>query len=79
MHWIRLQVARVAAGWLVFHVCLLVVVPTALCSSPSASAGAECTCEHGDGLMCPMHHTPSRGAFQRPGKVSTGLQYRFRF
>jgi hypothetical protein len=61
MRWIRSQVARVAAGWLVFHACLLVSVPTTLCSTMSASAAsAECTCQHGDGQMCPMHHVRSK-------------------
>jgi hypothetical protein len=58
MQSMRRWVRGVAGGWLVLHLSLLVSVPTAICSTTSASAiGAECTCDHGDGQMCPMHHT----------------------
>src|SRR6185295_20036024 len=60
MRWIRSRLARAAAGWLVVHVCLLLSVPTALCTTMSVGAKAECTCDHGDGQMCPMHHTRSK-------------------
>src|SRR6476660_9699295 len=61
MPWIRPRLARVAAGWLVFQVALLVSVPTSLCSTTSATASAAaCTCDHADGEMCPMHHTRNR-------------------
>jgi hypothetical protein len=61
MSWIRPRLARVAAGWLVFQLTLLLAVPTTLCSTISASTvGAECTCDHDDGTVCPMHHTRSR-------------------
>jgi len=67
MRWIRSQVARVAAGWLVFHVCLIVSVPITLCSTVSSSSvGAECTCDHGDGQMCPMHHVVSKSKTGSP-------------
>lgn len=60
MLWMRPQLARIAGGWLVFHLCLLISIPTIVCSTMSASTvGAECTCDHGDGQMCPMHHTRS--------------------
>jgi hypothetical protein len=58
MWWMRRQVGRVAAGWLVFHLCLLASVPT-VCSAMSAGAGAACTCGHADGQWCPMHHSRS--------------------
>jgi len=61
MSWIRPRLAGVAAGWLVFQLTLLLSVPTTLCSTISAGrVGAECTCDHADGTMCPMHHTRSR-------------------
>jgi len=60
MRWMRIRLARVAAGWLVFQCCLLVSVPTALCAMSAGAVGAECTCEHGDGQMCPMHHVQSK-------------------
>lgn len=63
MRWIRPRLALVACGWLVLHVCLLVSIPTALCPpAASAAVSAECTCEHGDGQVCPMHHTRSKAA-----------------
>jgi len=61
MAWIRPRLARVAAGWLVFKIALLVCVPTTLCATATAStAAAECTCDHGDGQMCPMHHVRTK-------------------
>jgi hypothetical protein len=61
MSWIRPRLVHVAAGWLVFQLTFLLAVPTTLCSTISASTvGAECTCDHADGTMCPMHHTRSR-------------------
>jgi hypothetical protein len=36
----------------------MMATPTALCLDLSrASAAAECTCSHGDGGICPMHHS----------------------
>src|SRR5262249_8545234 len=44
-------------GWLVLHLCLLASVPATLCAAmPPGTAAATCTCDHGDGQMCPMHH-----------------------
>ena len=60
MRTIRRQVARIAVGWLLCHACLLVSIPTVICHASQAELAAECTCEHGDGQMCPMHHTRSR-------------------
>lgn len=57
MRWIRSHVARVAGGWLVLQLGLRVFVPSALCSTmPARTAGTTCTCGHGNGAMCPMHH-----------------------
>jgi hypothetical protein len=61
MRWIRPRLARIAGSWLVFHLCLLVSIPTSLCSTASAGVvKAECTCGHGDGQYCPMHHPKSK-------------------
>jgi hypothetical protein len=61
MRRIRPQLSYIAGGWLVLHLCLLVSVPTALCATIAAhTIGAECTCDHEDGQMCPMHHTTSK-------------------
>jgi hypothetical protein len=60
MRWIRPRLARIAGGWLVFNLCLLASIPTAIGAAISAGAvGAECTCAHGDGQTCPMHHPQS--------------------
>ena len=60
MCWIRPRLPRVAAGWLVFQLALLISVPTTLCCAMAGNAVAvECTCDHNDGQMCPMHHTRS--------------------
>src|SRR3954471_22852593 len=69
MYWIRPRLARVAAGWLVFHLALIAAVPATLCATMAASAvGLECTCDHGDGELCPMHHTRTKahGTPERP-------------
>jgi hypothetical protein len=61
MRWNRPRLARVAAGWLVFQLALLFSVPTTLCCMASGAAAAvECTCDHSDGQLCPMHHTRAR-------------------
>jgi hypothetical protein len=59
MRWMRLQLARVSGLWLVFHLCLLISIPSALGSTMSASA-TECTCDHGGAETCPMHHPSSK-------------------
>jgi hypothetical protein len=63
MPWTRPRLALVASAWLVFQLGLLVSIPTALCPPKApAAVGVECTCEHGDGQMCPMHHTRSKAS-----------------
>jgi hypothetical protein len=58
MCWIRPRLAPVAAAWLVLQLAVLISVPTTLCSMNAGNVvGAECTCEHVNGQMCPMHHT----------------------
>ncbi len=52
----RARVASVAAVWLALHVCLLISVPTTLCSMASVAAvGRNCSCPHAAGTICPMH------------------------
>ncbi len=56
MAWMRARVANVAAVWLALHVCLLISVPTTLCSMGSVAAvGRNCSCPHAAGTICPMH------------------------
>ncbi len=60
MGWLRPRLALVVCGWLAIELCLFIAVPIALSPGSGAVAlSAECTCEHGDGQMCPMHHTRS--------------------
>jgi hypothetical protein len=41
----------------------MVSVPTVLCvTSAGMAVGVECTCDHSDGEMCPMHHSRSKTA-----------------
>jgi hypothetical protein len=69
MEWIRPQLARVAGGWLVFHLCLLVSVPTALRPTMSAkTVAAECTCDHLGAQVCPMHHPRSSSTRESGGQ-----------
>jgi len=61
MQSMRLRVRRIAAGWLVFQLALLMSIPTALClTMPTSATGLACTCAQEDGPMCPMHHTRSK-------------------
>lgn len=63
MVWVRSHIPRIAAAWLVCHLCLLVAIPTVMCSSMAGQGvAAECTCEHGDGQACPMHKSRSTSA-----------------
>jgi len=68
MGWMRDRRARIAGGWLVVQLCLIGALPTSLGALTSASAvGAECTCGHGDGATCPMHHpAPQPGPQSHP-------------
>jgi len=57
MRWMRGRLARLAAGWLLLQLSLMVSAQTALCASSSAaSVDVTCTCGHGDDASCPMHH-----------------------
>ena len=53
----RRGLARVAAGWLVCHIGLIALTPSALCLTLKArTVEASCTCAHTEGPVCPMHH-----------------------
>ena len=64
MQGIRRRLTRLASGWLVIQLATLSAAPAVLCAGmPSGMANVECTCSHGDGVECPMHHaTPKRDA-----------------
>ena len=43
---IRARLTRIAAGWVVIHLALLISVPTTICSmNAGISVGAACTCD----------------------------------
>jgi len=62
MKGLRRQLVRLAGGWLVLQFCLVSAAPVVLCAGmPGGTANVECTCTHGDEVVCPMHHaTPKR-------------------
>src|SRR2546422_2895260 len=55
----RRRLSRFAGGCLVCQLCVLSLTPALCARIPSAVGGVECTCSHGDGQVCPMHHTTS--------------------
>jgi len=56
----RRRLQHLAGGWLVAQLSVLTVTPASLCAGmPNTVAALECTCSHGDGQVCPMHHTRS--------------------
>jgi hypothetical protein len=55
MTWARRALGPIAAAWLVCQAATLALVPTLDATS------TECTCAHGDGGTCPMHHKTASG------------------
>lgn len=51
----------VTAIWLCGQVGTIALVPVALRISTANPHAAECSCGHGDGATCPMHHTSRDG------------------
>jgi hypothetical protein len=57
---LRRHLARFAGAWLAFQLAVLTLAPAAICmGKEEAAAAVACTCAHGDGQICPMHHTVS--------------------
>jgi hypothetical protein len=56
---LRRALAPLTAAWLFCQIGAAASVPLALWISTADLHGEECTCGHGDGVMCPMHHKPS--------------------
>jgi hypothetical protein len=54
----RRLLAPAAAIWLFCQVGTVALVPVALWHAADPH-GVECTCGHGLGAMCPMHHKPA--------------------
>jgi hypothetical protein len=59
---LRRGLAPVAAIWLCCQVGTLALAPVALWIAAADPHGIECTCGHGAGAMCPMHHKPANGS-----------------
>ena len=58
MRRLRQQVGGIVGAWLLCQAFAMIVAPVSLCMDESAAAVQQaCTCDHGDGLECPMHHT----------------------
>jgi hypothetical protein len=55
---VRRILGRMAAVWLLCQAAGLAAAPLALWITAPADL-VECTCEHGDHAMCPMHHPPA--------------------
>jgi hypothetical protein len=55
---VRRALGLIAAVWLSCQVGLLVASPVMLWAGAAAEL-LECTCDHGDHALCPMHHKPS--------------------
>ena len=56
---LRRALGPVTAIWLCCQVGTVALVPVALWITASDPHAAECTCGHGLGAMCPMHHKPA--------------------
>jgi hypothetical protein len=70
MQWLRTRAAGVAAAWLAVQLCLLVSVPTTLCSAdPGPSAKASCECPHEAGTVCPMHQGKGAAKPKAPSRL----------
>ncbi len=60
MQGMRRRLTRFAGSWLVLQLTLVSAAPVALCGGVSSNAASvQCTCSHGDGAECPMHHAAS--------------------
>jgi hypothetical protein len=56
---VRRVLAPVAALWLFCQTGTVMLVPVALWITAAHPHADECTCGHGDGARCPMHHKPA--------------------
>jgi hypothetical protein len=59
---LRRVLVPVMAIWLFCQVGTVALVPVALWITAADPHAAECTCGHGVGAMCPMHHKPTGGS-----------------
>ena len=62
MHMFRRRLTGVAGAWLAAQLAFVSAAPVALrVSMPTSAESMECTCSHGNGTVCPMHHPASTG------------------
>ena len=60
---LRRRLARFAGLWLVCQLSVHTLVPvTAALATTSTEAMEDCTCAHGEGQVCPMHHRLSHSS-----------------
>src|SRR5262245_42043796 len=59
---LRRALGPFTAIWLSCQVGAVALVPIAQWISTADSHAGECTCGHGPGAMCPMHHKPTGGS-----------------
>jgi hypothetical protein len=59
---LRRVLVPVTAVWLFCQAGTVALVPVALWITATDPHAAECTCGHGPGAMCPMHHKPTGGS-----------------
>ena len=69
---LRRVLAPLAAIWLCCQVGTVALVPVALWATASDPHGTECTCGHGLGAMCPMHHKPSNDSAECAMRAANG-------
>jgi hypothetical protein len=56
---LRRALGRVAVVWLLCQTATMTLAPMLLLSGSAHAELLECTCEHGDHAICPMHHKPA--------------------
>jgi hypothetical protein len=56
---LRRMLAPLAVIWLFCQAGTVALVPVALWIAAADPHGVECTCGHGLGAICPMHHKPA--------------------
>jgi hypothetical protein len=59
---LRRLLAPVTAIWLCSQFGTVALVPVAVWITAAHPHEDECTCGHGPGAICPMHHKPARNA-----------------
>src|SRR5262245_1982647 len=71
---VRRLLAPLTAIWLFCQIGTVTLVPVALWITAADPHGMECTCGHGLGAMCPMHHKPSGDSAQCAMRSANGAE-----